>query len=558
MLQQDHIGSSRAAYIILILIIWVLLATRFFYRSYERQYAEEIMTWPTVDAQLLYCRAKEIRAHRQSPHWTMDVNYSFELDGQRYTSGTFSNLRQRLSQSEAFRLETHVYKPGMTVTVSYDPDNPEIAYLLPLVPSEFLDSFWFYFAAFLASLGLAFVMEQQRKVHVATKEFGDEELQVRKAKSKSSSGKEAAQKKETRQPKLQHQGNQTSWTMAVAQHDKQLTFELLSETESMKKAKEVGLAELELGDSELDDSYIIRSEHCDAFRTFIKSTPKLRPLLIALREATPANELTIRLTKKKFTLSLCGLVDNKTKEDFIELAEKIWQKLEAYLFDIKGALDRATHRGTLRMRTQQISLPEDETKEAIECNVFVKEHSTESFTARISAGTGHEKIREHFGTPSSIETGNTQFDDTFFVVTSNCEKTRTFLSPYIRTQLLELYEMGSVESLVCEIDGYRLTIVKTVNKGQSRLVEEVKRRARRLALQFIAPNEDEEDMSLEILEIGSAAEVSEDDAICQICGLALDETSVRCSSCNTMHHLECWHYLGSCSTYACGSKSYRL
>jgi hypothetical protein len=38
---------------------------------------------------------------------------------------------------------------------------------------------------------------------------------------------------------------------------------------------------------------------------------------------------------------------------------------------------------------------------------------------------------------------------------------------------------------------------------------------------------------------------------CPVCGTAMDSKSVRCESCRTPHHLECWTYMGRCSTYAC-------
>lgn len=40
---------------------------------------------------------------------------------------------------------------------------------------------------------------------------------------------------------------------------------------------------------------------------------------------------------------------------------------------------------------------------------------------------------------------------------------------------------------------------------------------------------------------------------CQVCGERLgDRDLVGCSRCATLHHLDCWLYLGRCSTYACG------
>jgi hypothetical protein len=51
---------------------------------------------------------------------------------------------------------------------------------------------------------------------------------------------------------------------------------------------------------------------------------------------------------------------------------------------------------------------------------------------------------------------------------------------------------------------------------------------------------------IEVVEISSRA------AQCQICGCVIDEAPVRCASCGTAHHADCWEYNGICSVYACG------
>ena len=47
-----------------------------------------------------------------------------------------------------------------------------------------------------------------------------------------------------------------------------------------------------------------------------------------------------------------------------------------------------------------------------------------------------------------------------------------------------------------------------------------------------------------------------EDAICQICGERMDDDIVFCRRCKTPHHLDCWQYLGSCSTYGCSESKY--
>lgn len=44
------------------------------------------------------------------------------------------------------------------------------------------------------------------------------------------------------------------------------------------------------------------------------------------------------------------------------------------------------------------------------------------------------------------------------------------------------------------------------------------------------------------------------DSACPVCGTSLGGHAVRCESCRTPHHPECWSYVGQCSTYACQGK----
>lgn len=43
---------------------------------------------------------------------------------------------------------------------------------------------------------------------------------------------------------------------------------------------------------------------------------------------------------------------------------------------------------------------------------------------------------------------------------------------------------------------------------------------------------------------------------CRVCGEALGPTPVFCSRCKTAHHRECWEYFGSCSIFACNTRTY--
>lgn len=61
-------------------------------------------------------------------------------------------------------------------------------------------------------------------------------------------------------------------------------------------------------------------------------------------------------------------------------------------------------------------------------------------------------------------------------------------------------------------------------------------------------------------EISVLAHESMAAGLCMVCGdeLAGEDASVRCDVCETLHHEECWDYVGKCTTYACGGSARRL
>jgi hypothetical protein len=65
---------------------------------------------------------------------------------------------------------------------------------------------------------------------------------------------------------------------------------------------------------------------------------------------------------------------------------------------------------------------------------------------------------------------------------------------------------------------------------------------------------------LEVLRVDSGIELGElatrTGSTCPVCGMGLGVSAVRCERCKTPHHLECWRYVGQCSTYACTGKRF--
>lgn len=48
-----------------------------------------------------------------------------------------------------------------------------------------------------------------------------------------------------------------------------------------------------------------------------------------------------------------------------------------------------------------------------------------------------------------------------------------------------------------------------------------------------------------------------EEGLCPVCACALEGARVKCVRCATLHHRECWRYVGGCAIFACGARRAR-
>lgn len=58
------------------------------------------------------------------------------------------------------------------------------------------------------------------------------------------------------------------------------------------------------------------------------------------------------------------------------------------------------------------------------------------------------------------------------------------------------------------------------------------------------------------VEFVESKDAAPQEVVCKICGDPIDQVAVKCASCKTIHHHDCWTYAGVCSTYGCGQTKY--
>jgi hypothetical protein len=151
-----------------------------------------------------------------------------------------------------------------------------------------------------------------------------------------------------------------------------------------------------------------------------------------------------------------------------------------------------------------------------------------------------------------VKIGSHQFDKDFIITGSSATKLRSLLTQDVQEAIYTLRRMPPGYDIFVSIAGGQMLVKKLSlfrqEEALTRFVEavlELYDRARGRAsmereVEFVSE-----------LKLGEPKEV-----VCQICGEAISQESVRCRRCKTPHHADCWEYFGGCSTFGCGEKRY--
>ena len=310
--------------------------------------------------------------------------------------------------------------------------------------------------------------------------------------------------------------------------------------------------------SQIDDLFIVETEQRERLNEFL-STKKQSVLQEMAEIANPAS-LLVQLTLTRLLVSVKRSLGGKEQRRFSQLAEQFREQLEKFLFKTGDAGELALRRGRLRLWAHQLRIDKDANIELYECVVYLREAGLAQFAATLVAGEEHQAIGKQFGSMSEVETNDSRFNELFVIKTDHRSELLKRLGTTVRNCLCELYEIGIHKHILVQLDGYRLLIVKRLPIGDKKALELLKSKSLHLALALLKPEVESSFLSAADFEI---VEMQEDtkapsSSFCQVCGEAFDDSVVRCTQCQTIHHFDCWHYVGHCSTYGCGSKSYSI
>lgn len=153
-----------------------------------------------------------------------------------------------------------------------------------------------------------------------------------------------------------------------------------------------------------------------------------------------------------------------------------------------------------------------------------------------------------------VRVGDQEFDRGFVVQANDPEMAREFLAPSVRWAIGNLGRLAPPGGVLVSINPERLLVQVDRNLGQH---PDALSYAVREALivhdglqQGVASRLTQ---GISIVEAG-LAEPGEGPPTCKVCGEAITGPAVRCASCKTPHHRDCWEFVGACSIYGCQGK----
>lgn len=152
-----------------------------------------------------------------------------------------------------------------------------------------------------------------------------------------------------------------------------------------------------------------------------------------------------------------------------------------------------------------------------------------------------------------VSVGDEDFDRRYHVVGQPEEAVVKILSDGVRWQIDKLCQFFDTPFINISISNGRLTIEKPVLFRRSEDLEQFTQLCLELFDQAMLTRSE----GIEFTSGSDEAQVI-CDPVCQVCGEEIVSDMVFCRRCRTPHHLDCWQYTGSCSTYGCRETRYAI
>ncbi len=165
-----------------------------------------------------------------------------------------------------------------------------------------------------------------------------------------------------------------------------------------------------------------------------------------------------------------------------------------------------------------------------------------------------DRLKKFIGL-EDIVIGSPHFDSCF-IIQGNPDTVRELLTPIVQQRVDALALRGKHRDVHVSIVGGQFAASKHFSrKSPEEIIYFTILQCRDLYDSMI----DSIDTGIQFVDdagIETATVTNNHEATCMVCGESISEQKVYCRSCQTPHHMECWNYIGMCSTYGCGQRRF--
>jgi hypothetical protein len=226
---------------------------------------------------------------------------------------------------------------------------------------------------------------------------------------------------------------------------------------------------------------------------------------------------------------------------------KVALRLGAY-FDEGGLFDEPQIRLTLAGCHAWILVHRRERTSSPYLRVTVNVRNRTSGKLRIEPVDVHVAFTRRYG-PPYVTIGDRDFDRDFAVQSVPAAIASRVFAPTRRDQVMAtVRRLKGLERPTIDLDNEYLTVTVSDDEADPEVLMRLVTTAEEM-LGYLFESAPLPGIRLEDVRAESCGE-------CQVCGSPLEESVVRCDTCRTPHHRECWTYVGRCTTYACKGRRF--
>jgi Prokaryotic RING finger family 1 len=154
-----------------------------------------------------------------------------------------------------------------------------------------------------------------------------------------------------------------------------------------------------------------------------------------------------------------------------------------------------------------------------------------------------------------VRVGDAEFDRAFITQANDAEIAREFLNLSVRCAVENLRRMAPPSGMLISVNPERMLVQVDRNLGaQVEALGNAVREALDILEQLQTSVAARLSQGISIVDVGPASEEDAGPPVCKVCGDAITEVHVVCTTCRTPHHRDCWSFIGGCSIFGCTGK----